>query len=119
MKCLYKICNNEVTFRGKFCSYKCKNKYYVDKRRRDLKTRAVEYLGGHCIVCGYDRLEAALSFHHLGLEQKEFKISDGCTRSWEKLVKELDKCVLVCCRCHVEIHVGLITLATEERLELP
>lgn len=70
---------------------------------------AVEYKGGKCSVCGYDRCADALEFHHLDPSQKDFGISSkGYTRSWDKVKEELDKCILVCSNCHREIHSGLI-----------
>ena len=27
--------------------------------------------------------------------------------SWARIVRELDKCVLLCCRCHREVHDGM------------
>lgn len=73
-----------------------------------MKQRSVEYKGGACEHCGYDRCTAALAFHHLGEEIKEFGISaKGNTRSWEKIKKELDKCTLLCHNCHSEHHAGL------------
>lgn len=64
----------------------------------------VEYKGGKCTVCGYDKCSDALVFHHLDPTQKEFCLSGSHARSWENIVKELDKCVLLCIRCHVEEH---------------
>jgi hypothetical protein len=81
----------------------------VARRRKRLREQAVEYKGGKCIFCGYNRCQAALDFHHLDAKEKEFGISrDGITRSWAKTVKELDKCVLVCSNCHREIHAGIL-----------
>lgn len=81
----------------------------VARRRKQLRDRAVKYKGGKCILCGYNRCQAALDFHHVDPTQKEFGISmDGITRSWERVLKELDKCVLVCSNCHREIHVGIM-----------
>jgi DNA replicative helicase MCM subunit Mcm2 (Cdc46/Mcm family) len=81
----------------------------VARRRKILRERAVQYKGGKCIHCGYFRCQAALDFHHIDPTQKEFGISmDGITRSWERVQKELDKCVLVCSNCHREIHAGLL-----------
>lgn len=77
----------------------------VKKRRNKLKQMAVDYKGGKCQKCGYDRCIAALDFHHIDESQKEFGISgSGYSKSWEKIKKELDKCILVCANCHREIH---------------
>ena len=81
----------------------------TQKRREKVKQMAVDYKGGKCCVCGYDKYVGALDFHHINPEEKIFGIgSRGYTRSWEEVKKELDKCVLVCKNCHCEIHAGLI-----------
>lgn len=81
----------------------------VARRRKLLRERAVQYKGGKCTNCGYSRCQAALDFHHRDPTLKEFGISkDGITRSWERVQKELDKCVLVCSNCHREIHAGIL-----------
>lgn len=80
----------------------------VQKRRERVKQMAVEYKGGECEVCGYNKCIAALDFHHLDPSKKDFGIGEkGFTRSWEKIKKELDKCILVCSNCHREIHESL------------
>jgi hypothetical protein len=77
----------------------------VLRRRKKLKILAVEYKGGKCEKCGYNKFIGALEFHHLDPKEKDFSISDsGSTRSWERLKKELDKCIIVCSNCHKEIH---------------
>lgn len=77
----------------------------VKKRRRNLKIKAVEYKGGKCEACGYSKCLGALDFHHRDKLEKEFGIGKGgYTRSWLKVKKELDKCDLLCCRCHTEKH---------------
>lgn len=75
----------------------------VSKRRKALRHKAVEYKGGKCSICGYDKCLKALEFHHL--KNKDFGLSEkGITRSWEKMKLELDKCILVCANCHRELH---------------
>lgn len=69
-----------------------------------MKEKAVEYKGGKCIICNYDKCTAALEFHHRDPSQKEIKLGSGRTKNWEKMKQELDKCDLLCCRCHREIH---------------
>lgn len=81
----------------------------VQRRRLKVKEMAVEYKGGKCMCCGYDKYQGALEFHHLDPNEKDFNFSQkGYCRSWEKVKIELDKCVLVCANCHREIHAGLI-----------
>lgn len=72
-----------------------------------VKIRAVEYKGGKCEVCGYDKCLRALAFHHRDPSKKDFALS-RITISWARMKKELDKCSLVCANCHSEIHDGLI-----------
>lgn len=73
-----------------------------------IKKALVEYKGGSCSVCGYNKNIAVLSFHHINDEnnQKEYDISIrmGNRCSLETLKKEADKCILVCENCHREIH---------------
>lgn len=77
--------------------------FNATQRRLALKERAIAHLGGSCRICGYDTCPAALDFHHPG--DKDFSISSKA--SWEAILPELDKCVLLCCRCHREVHYGL------------
>jgi hypothetical protein len=109
MKCAWKICKNEVsttqkTKTKKFCSIKCKNKQFVTKRRRKVKVLAVQHLGGKCQMCGYDKCIGALEFHHKNPGEKDFQISSGRTISLQKILAEVDKCMLLCSNCHREAH---------------
>jgi predicted HNH restriction endonuclease len=80
----------------------------VRKRRKKVRQMAVEYKGGKCQVCGYDKCTKALEFHHIKGAEKDFGISDrGYTRSLKKIRDELDKCILLCANCHREVHSGL------------
>jgi hypothetical protein len=89
-------------------------KVAVSKRRRALKTMSIEYKGGKSTFCGYNKCEGALEFHHIDPSQKDFALSvRGLTRSWERIIKELDKCILVCSNCHKEIHSGLLQPSAE------
>lgn len=79
-----------------------RSKSVVDWRIRS-KQKLVEYKGGSCEKCGYSKCIQALEFHHLDPNEKDFTIS-GKSWAFEKLKKEVDKCILVCNRCHTEIH---------------
>ena len=86
----------------------------VAKRRRTIKENSVNFLGGKCSLCGYAKCVEALHFHHKNPRQKEFGLAqNGLTRSWERVRKELEKCVLICANCHAEIHAGITQLSTE------
>ena len=74
-------------------------------RRKKVKEELVEYKGGKCEICGYNKCIAALEFHHVNSADKDFSISKkGVTISIEKMKKEADKCMLLCSNCHKEIH---------------
>lgn len=80
----------------------------VAKRRRLIKQKAIDYKGGQCQICGYDKYPGALELHHLDPSNKVFGIGEqGHSRSWERVKLELDKCILVCANCHREISAGL------------
>jgi len=79
---------------------------------------AIEYKGGRCILCGYDKCQEALEFHHTDSSQKDFGVSqDGLTRSWERVKNELDKCIMVCANCHRELHANLRSLSDKSESE--
>jgi hypothetical protein len=62
-------------------------------------------------MCGYSKethdsfTPKALHFHH-PQDNKEFSIGNisKTGHSIEKLSKEVAKCVLLCARCHIEVH---------------
>ena len=81
----------------------------VSERRRKLKEKAVMVRGGHCQICGYNKHQGVLEFHHVDAASKSFGISGGgYSRSWASIQAEMKKCVLVCANCHREIELGLI-----------
>ena len=76
--------------------------------RRRNKMRAVEFMGGRCASCGCGGASVLFDFHHVDATSKDFGISqDGIPRSWEKIVAELAKCVMLCANCHREVHAGV------------
>ena len=81
----------------------CLNKA-VGNRSKERKAQAVEYMGGACQHCGYSRCLRALEFHHKDRTKKSPGFQHGGHRlwSWERLLKELDDCILLCANCHRE-----------------
>lgn len=86
-----------------------KYRKWQKKARLERKAKLVAMKGGKCSICGYDRCIKALEFHHKGdKEDKSFSVAaNGMLARWEKLVREVKKCILVCANCHREIHDGL------------
>ncbi|PFB09127.1 HNH endonuclease [Bacillus thuringiensis] len=104
IECACQLCGKEYVYsRGKGSTTTKCNACCVRVNRQKLKTRAVEYKGGKCQHCGYNKSHRALQFHHLDQSQKDFQISGG-VYSWDKAKAELDKCIMLCANCHLEEH---------------
>lgn len=92
------------TFRASGNRQMCNSCTVTIKRMRN-KVLAVCYLGGECVECGFRGSPSSFAFHHRDSDTKEFALSTKFDRmSWEKLKAELDKCDLLCIRCHGEKH---------------
>ena|SRR3989304_3347259 len=89
--------------RGKLHTW-CKLCFKKDviQRKQLRKKQAVEYKGGKCEKCEYNKCIWALEFHHKHKSDKEFNLSTLMRYSFEKIKKELDKCNLICANCHRE-----------------
>lgn len=86
-----------------------KYRKYQRKTRNLRKKMLIQLLGGCCQICGYNReCPAAYDFHHRDPATKLFDVSSyGILRRWDELIAEVSKCVLLCKRCHAELHTGL------------
>ena len=108
-----KILKDEFSLQGNGYYYSwCKEcqKENIYDRQIKRKIECVNYKGGKCIVCNYNKYIGSLDFHHLDPSQKEFNIARLKGYKLSTLSKELDKCVLLCKNCHSEFHHGLIDL---------
>lgn len=89
---------------------KCSTEYRIANRQRN-KDRIVQEHGGACNLCGYNRYQGALEFHHLDPTTKDFAISVSPTNfSYERLRTEAKKCILLCSNCHREVEAGVATI---------
>ena len=88
-----------------------KNVEHVIAWRRRVKKRLVQAFGGRCGLCGYDKTETNLAFHHVDPRQKDFNFGQYQSKSWATNVAEIRKCVLLCHNCHGEVHAGLADIA--------
>lgn len=110
------ICKTQL--KGKqisYCSEKCKNsstnfihQTYENQKQRSIKRKIkfIEKSGGKCSKCGYKKNLSALAFHHTDPNKKEIKLNARTlsNNNIDILLKELEKCILVCHNCHSELH---------------
>ena len=89
----------------------------VQKFRHKRKARIIAAMGGECQCCSYDKCIAAMELHHKNPAEKEFGCGNASANpiSWEKLVPELRKCVLLCSNCHREVHAGIRVIPESAR----
>lgn len=84
-------------------------KYLRDKAKKALIERNKALVAGvrskGCSICGYNKCQEALDFHHLDSSIKDIGIKDAVRqKGTEKLKEEIAKCIVVCANCHREIH---------------
>jgi len=83
--------------------------------RRDVKECILKAFGSECGICGYNKCNEALEFHHMIPEKKDFSISSFKFEEISKIISELKKCICVCGNCHREIHNGLTKIPENVR----
>jgi hypothetical protein len=101
--------------RGYFRCRLCRQEAVVQRRRR-VKEILVNEAGGGCRLCGYDRCLAALEFHHVDPDLKEFGVARRGAHGLERLRVEVLKCVLLCSNCHAEVENGAISISEVAQL---
>ncbi len=75
----------------------------IRHNKRKLKQIYLDYRGGKCVICKYNKCIAALAFHHREPENKKFEIASQ-NRLLKHVKDELDKCDIFCTNCHQELH---------------
>ena len=103
-----------ILFDSTYCRSCTTNK--TVERMNEFKRKCVEYKGGKCVECNYTKYYGALEFHHLDPTLKDFTISHLRSYTFDKIVTdELDKCVLLCNRCHREVEGGILLLTEAQK----
>lgn len=89
-----------------------KNNQYVIDHVKKRKTDLISIFHSKCCICGFDKFQEALEFHHVNPKEKAFGIMSGnvVTKSLKKQLQELKKCILVCANCHRGIHYNHISV---------
>ena len=79
---------------------------YTKENTKYKRKFLVEKLNGCCTICGYDKNLSALEFHHKKPQEKLFPLSSREIKAYsiEKLLNEVQKCILLCANCHREHH---------------
>jgi len=106
---LYQWCLECRRRRGRADYKRNKEKLRLERGRR--KEQAVALFGGRCVRCGYNDFYGALVFHHVNPGEKDNTIAELiASRKFaldsERVVTELDKCILLCKNCHAGVHSG-------------
>lgn len=87
--------------------YKAKPEFYYNRNKKVRLSNAqwiFEYkCKNKCKQCG-EKHPACLQFHHRDENEKSFEISRAGTKKLETIIKEIEKCDLVCANCHFKIH---------------
>ncbi len=96
-------------------SYNKNAEYYKDKSKRRRKEHANLYdeykKTLSCKICGESE-SVCLDFHHIEPNEKEYNIAllKYSTGSFEKVKREIEKCVVLCANCQRKVHAGIIRL---------
>ena len=95
--------NTSYIFKPIFSNYGNKSVCKYDLSRLNIRIEFVNSQKDKCAKCG-DTRNYILEFHHKDPKQKEFTIGRMRNYSLEKIQKEIDKCIVLCCNCHREFH---------------
>jgi len=89
-------------------SEKDKETYNIsrNKRYQNKTQKIIDYLGGCCSICGYNKSNYAMECHHENPNEKEHTIAQLKRKKWVIILKEIEKCILLCSNCHRNIHTN-------------
>lgn len=72
-------------------------------RRKRLARRKIFFEGKKCERCEFAD-GRALEYHHKDPNKKEFTIGQIMAMPIDKILKEIEKCELICANCHTIEH---------------
>lgn len=90
-------------YRKKECM-PCRQRVKKERMER-LLAKCVAYKGGKCVLCGLVDHSCVYDFHHRDATTKSFGLNSKKGNSFDSRVEELDKCDLVCARCHSKLRI--------------
>ena len=82
------------------------------KRRKNLLEDLRRYKSDKGCMCCDETTAICLELHHLNPEEKELHPADMVSNgwAWERMMKEVAKCVVLCANCHRKVHADIINL---------
>lgn len=80
--------------------------------RTATKRRLVVGFGGKCAVCGLVDDDIVYDFHHMDRRNKEVVLT-GKIMSWQRIMSEVIKCVMLCVICHRKVHAGKASVPSD------
>jgi hypothetical protein len=85
--------------------YRNKNKKWIRQKTvtRELTNKKLIkqiQLEMGCAHCGYNENAVAMDFHHLSRKDKSFAIGTCIHYPFITLLREIDKCIILCSNCH-------------------
>lgn len=94
--------------------YREKNKEKIlaraGERRKERKGFLADYKRDcGCRICAENE-PCCLDFHHINGKEKDFTLATLRSYSEETMMKEINKCAILCSNCHRKLHAGLIKL---------
>lgn len=91
----------KIYFKEYYSKNKEKHRKAVQKVRNNKKAAIARYKKEKgCSRCGYNEHSAALQFHHLDPNEKNFTIGTSWNLPLEEIFKEISKCEVLCANCH-------------------
>ena len=95
---------NGKEYRRKICRT-CKHTRQTE-RRKEIRKFFNDYMRTQsCAHCGNNDYRV-LEYHHINPEIKEVTISNAIGTGWsrERILREIDKCIVLCANCHRILH---------------
>jgi len=103
------VCNNVHQHYQVLCK-ECnatQRREWVRVKKKVVSEKIYEHLGyDGCVVCG-NTDQRVHCFHHRKPQDKDFEISQHLRKNHnlDKILREVDKCDLMCRNCHAIIHI--------------
>lgn len=96
--------------RRHYLKHKKQVKKEVAARKRILQEKLVAYKKGlKCQYCAENYIRC-LEFHHTNPKKKDNNIATAVAHGWgwDRILCEIQKCVVVCANCHRKLHDGIL-----------